>query len=259
MSFLKKIFSKAIFTSAQSPAVTALNPASEQPPKLPQEYRVLGDLQKKRQLLEVKIGTAARAYQSMVIALDVERNLLWLDDLFPQQVLLEVGDEITLKHHYQGEELRIKSQVLALGNQYGATGIAIMLPANAQYTPRRKHSRFNLAFPLTVKIRSLGEEPCFGSLEDISLGGLRLHVAGNLLTQLTHGAILPLCEISLSKELQLRCRARVCAFRISRKPYRSTQISIEFLELSKEKQMELKFFLHQQFHATHYQQDNCAA
>lgn len=246
MSFLKKLFRKTTVkdtlkdTPAPSTLLTNLALASQ----IPERYLPLWDLQKKRQLLEVRLGSANRLYQTMIIALDIERGLLWLDDLFPQQLLVEAGDKITLRHHRNGEQLVIEARVLALGKQYGASGLAIVLPETLNYTPRRAAPRYALTEQdsVIVKIRTLGQEPCFGSLQDISTGGLRLQVPGNILAQLRHGALIPLCEVNLDKGLQLRCRARVCAFKINRAPFRSTHISLEFVDLDADKKQQLKQF-----------------
>lgn len=204
---------------------------------IPEQYLPLWQLYKQRQLLEVRIGSASRVYQSMIIALDIERGLLWLDDLFPQQRVLDVGDELFIRHHRQGEQLLIRAPIIALGTHFGASGIAILLPEENTYRPRRSNPRFNLTSdsPIMVKIRTLGEEPCFGTLQDISAGGVRIHVAGNLLAHLRHGTQLPLCEIDLGDNLLIRCRARVCSARIARSPHRCTQISLEFIDLPERK------------------------
>ena len=221
--------------------------------QMPDQYLPLWELQKNRQLLEVKIGTASRVYQSMILAIDIERGLLWLDDLFPQQLILDAGDDITLRHHRHGEQLLVRAPVVALGSNYGAVGFAIELPEFATYAPRRSAPRYAIGHqsPLSVKIRTLGQEPSFGTLQDISSGGLRLMVAGNLLPHLRHGALLPLCEVNLNEELQIRCKARICAFRMGRSPYRHTQVSVEFLDLEEEKREALTRFLSEsQFRST---------
>lgn len=246
MSFLKNLFTKtAAKTAAADDDTRAKTGGANPAPIIPAQYLPLWNLQQHRQLLEVKLGDTSRIYQSMIIALDIDRGLLWLDDLFPQQLLVEVGDDISLRHHRNGEQLVIRAKVVALGTNFGATGLAIMLPDHALYAPRRRAPRFsvNRDNPLMVKIRTLGQEPCYGTLQDISTGGIRLNVAGNMLGQLRHGAILPLCEVELDDELQIRCRAKVCAFRMNRSPYRSTQISIEFLDLADNKRAELAQFL----------------
>lgn len=224
---------------------------------IPDQYIPLWELQKSRQLVEVKIDGASRIYQSMILAVDIDRGLLWLDDLFPQQLLLDTGDNITFRHHRNGEQLVIHAPVVALGSSYGAVGFAIELPEFAIYTPRRAYPRYAMGHdsPLSVKFRTLGQEPSFGTLQDISAGGLRLIVAGNLLPHLRHGAHLPLCEVNLSDELQVRCKARICSFRMGRSPYRHTQISIEFLDLEEEKRLALSRFLYEsQFRVTSEQE-----
>ncbi len=250
MSFLDKLFKKGLRTPAQTYGLKS--PHAEQDDLLsgsnvPDQYLPLWDLQKQRQLLEVKITGASRVYQSMILALDVERGLLWLDDLFPQQHILDAGDEITLRHHRNGEQLVIRAHIVAMGSTYDASGFAITLPEFVYYIPRRSSPRYIIGHqsPLSVKIRTLGQEPSYGTLQDISTGGLRLIVAGNLLPYLRHGALLPMCEVDISDELQIRCRARICAFRIGRSPYRHTQISVEFIDMEEKTRAALARFLHE--------------
>lgn len=255
MSFLDKLFKKGVSKTAE-PAPDSANtnvPQAGQPLTIPDEYQALVELQHQRQLLEVKITGSSRSYQSMIMAIDLERGFLWLDDLFPQQLILDAGDELCIRHHRHTEELVIRAPIIALGSTYGTSGIAVELPNFAYYQPRRRFPRYTIGHqsPLSVKIRPIGQEPSFGTLQDISVGGMRLMVAGNLLPYLRHGAIMPLCEVNLSDDLQLRCKARICAFRMGRSPYRHTQISIEFIELEEDKRTALGRFLRaQQFNTS---------
>lgn len=244
MSFLDKIFRKGFRVSAAQ-AHTAEQEISPPEDIITDQYAPLWELKKQRQLLEAKITGSSRTYQSMIIAIDAERGLLWLDDLFPQQHLLDVGDEVTVRHHRNGEQLMIRAQVVAMGSTYHASGFAIPLPEFVYYMPRRSSPRFMVGHqsPLSVKIRTLGQEPSYGTLQDISTGGLRLIVAGNMLPYLRHGALLPLCEVDINDELRIRCRARICAFRMGRSPYRHTQISVEFIDMEEDTRAALARFL----------------
>lgn len=250
MSFLDKLFKKGT-RSSEPTKVSSAKPSeagqggSSPTSDVPEQYLPLAELQNQRQLLEVKITGTSRVYQSMIIAIDAERGLLWLDDLFPQQHILDAGDEITLRHHRNGEQLVIRAPIVAMGSTYEVSGFAITLPEFVYYMPRRSSPRYIIGHqsPLSVKIRTLGQEPSYGTLQDISTGGLRLIVAGNMLPYLRHGALLPMCEVDISNELQIRCRARICAFRIGRSPYRHTQISVEFINLEEETSTALARFL----------------
>ncbi len=207
-------------------------------------HPLLHQLQERRQLLEVVIDGRQRRYQTLILAVDTERGLLWLDELFPSQRLLETGDSITLRHHREGELLTINTSIVAWGADFGASGMAVLLPDEASYQPRRHFPRLlgeNLS--LSGKIRTLGEEPVYGHIQDLSAGGLSILVAGNLLAQIHHGLVLPLCEVNLGQGLHIRCRARVCAFRLCRSPYRGTRISLEFVDLPPMKQQQLSRFI----------------
>lgn len=208
-------------------------------------YDPLWKLLNQRQIIEVKVDGSSLSYQTLVLAIDIQRGLLWLDDLFPKQHVLEIGDQITLRHHRNGEQLSFSSPILAWGSNYGANGLAIMLPEHLSYVPRRQFRRADMSTTpsLSLKIRAVGQDISYGSVLDISSGGLRASIPGNLLGQLRHGALLPLCELTLSDELTIRCSARVRGFRLLRTPHRHTQISIEFIDLPAERQQQLQQFI----------------
>jgi c-di-GMP-binding flagellar brake protein YcgR len=200
----------------------------------------LMQLQESRQLLEVKWGSSSRVYQTIILAVDIQRGLIWVDELFPHQYTLDIGDSLTLRHHRKGEELILETHVIAMGNQFGTQGIALSIPEQIQWQPRRRQTRFGLSGASTlVKIRTLGAEPCYGKLQDISTGGFSVSLSGNLLAQLRHGALLPLCEMTLDDQIHIRCKGRVCAFRIEREPFRSTRICVQFVDLPEKMHIEL--------------------
>lgn len=225
-------------TEANADSMARLNAAHER-------YATLQQLQASRQILEVVPAGQQRSYQSMVIAIDIERNLLWMDDLFPAQNFLEVGDEITVRHHRNGEVLTFTTPIIAWGSRFGASGMAVVLPDSADYRPRRLSPRCDLSnhTPITAKIRLMGQEACYGTVKDLSGSGLCVLVPGNLLGQLHRDTVLPLCEVHLNKELHIYCRARVRSFRLCREPYRATRISLEFVDLQPRRQQQLQIFV----------------
>lgn len=233
------------------PKAAALTLASVSPivktskDSLPDQYLPLWQLLTQRQLIEVKVEGNSLSYQTLILAIDVQRGLLWLDDLFPNQHVLEIGDKISLRHHRNGEQLSFSSPILAWGSNYGANGLAIMLPDHLLYTPRRQFRRANMGDKpsLSLRLRAIGQDISYGSVLDISSGGLRASVPGNMLGQLRHGALLPLCEFTLSDELTIRCSARIRSFRLLRAPYRHTQVSIEFIDLPAERAQQLQQFI----------------
>lgn len=258
MAILKSVWQKlsgkttttaATTPTAQAPASSALytrnfHPSTQAKDDIPDHYAALWQLLSQRQLMEVKIEGSNHSYQTLILAIDIQRGLLWLDDLFPSQHLLETGDQISLRHHRNGEEIHFSSPILAWGSNYGAQGLAVSLPETSHYQPRRKHRRANLSeAAVGVKVRAIGQDIVYGSIQDISAGGLRLNVQGNLLAQLRHGALLPLCELNLSDELPIRCSARIRAFKLLRATHRYTQISVEFVDLTHERRQQLQQFI----------------
>lgn len=210
------------------------------------DHHILKTLMNNRQFIEVSINSESIGYQSMILAVDVERELLWLDDLHSLATPLKAGDILHIKHHKQGKSLTFQAPVVALGFEFNSPGTALLLPDNITYSPRRQYLRHPL-LPGTVrtKIRAIGEEPRYGSIINLSAGGMRLAIAGNILSELHLNTLLPLCQFKLTGDITIDCYARVKSYKMERAPYRHTQVSLEFSGISPVEQQALQHHLEQ--------------
>ncbi len=219
---------------------------SVETPKRLTGYPLLTTLMHNRQFIEIIVNDGNESFQSMILAVDVKRRLLWLDELYPTLQGLQVEDQIRIKHHQKGEILSFKAPIVALGSSFNREGIAILLPEQVRYQPRRQFIRHDLhGGEVRTKIRVIGEEPRYGSIINLSAGGMRLAIAGNILSELHLNGLLPLCQFSLNNDLNIDCHARVKSYKIERQPYRHTQVSLEFTDISFTEQMQLRSHLEQ--------------
>lgn len=242
---MKKALTPSTYTTVDKPSVAIL-PRAEITTIPKHDHPLLNQLMRSRQFIEVSINTEHTGYQSMILAVDNERELLWLDDLYPLTEPLKIGDILHIKHHRNGEVLVFQAPVVALGVNFNSPGTALLLPEYVQYSPRRKYSRHTLSTQaVRAKIRALGEEPRYGSIINLSAGGMRLAIAGNVLSELHLNALLPLCQFKLSSSLSINCHARVKSYKMARAPYRHTQVSLEFSGISPVEQGALQSHLEQ--------------
>jgi|SRR5690554_3197546 len=196
------------------------------------DYSPLRQLQQQRQHLEVSIESDSQRYQSLILAIDSARKLLWIDELFPAVTELSAGTELTLRHHCGGEVLTLQSPLIARNHDYGTQALALLLPSALEYLPRRQHPRFDLrSSRLGVTFRTPGaEESGQGTLINLSEGGMRLAVPGNQLQALKPETLLSYCQFSLPNQTRIRCQAVVKAVRLESHPYRHTQVSLVFAD-----------------------------
>lgn len=224
------------------PPFQAQKPTPESVELAPQ-YLELEQLCAQRQLLKVAVTGFSPSYQSMILAIDQSRGLLWLDDLFPSQRLLAVGDQLEISHHRNGELISFKAPILAFGERFGTGGLALALPAEVpRYRPRRQWPRLELDARLapSATLALAGRGPTQARVLNISAGGVRLALAGNWLGNFSHGELLPLCELTPLMGIKIRCRVRVCAFNISHNPRRQTEVSLAFKDLDPITQQQLQ-------------------
>lgn len=204
------------------------------------------------QLITVTRANDPISYQSLILAIDPQRRLLWLDDLFPAQPYVQAGDTLEVSHHHNGEVLIFRTTVIALGKDCDVDGLALSLPNAVHYRPRRQWPRLTLAqrSPVPVILSLPGAGAQYGQLLDISAGGARVTVPGNWRAQLRPGDLLPLCQFTLAPGLTVRCRARVCAHQSHHRPWRQTHISLAFTDLSSAVSEDVQRFVLSRLRAT---------
>ncbi len=195
----------------------------------------------KRQLIEVKVPGDRESYQSMVLAVDTVRGLVWLDELTPRPFSLGSAEWLVVEQHQNGEIITLRLPILHNADQ--RREIACLLPHSIDFRPRRRWERFTLpGDPLKAKIRSIGGEPQMVNIINLSAGGVRLALRGNQLDALRRDALLPLCEFTLG-QLHINTHGRVKSARVVTSPYRHTQVSVEFADISVSTQRALNLYL----------------
>ena len=202
------------------------------------------ELQDKRQLIEVVCDKTGERYQSMILSVNLADNTIALDELFPQPIYgaYQPGDSFTVKHHIDGKLLSFKTRLESLSLQNNSPIYNFELPKKAEYQQRRNSARIVLSRqqPLTVKLLSPWRTPWYATANNISATGMRVVVGGNVIDQLTPGCLVPNCEFTFHPEIDIRCQAKVRAFRFLRRPYRHTEISLEFSDMAPQQRMQLQ-------------------
>lgn len=231
-------------------AKASSQPATEFVNKL-QQYTSLLELQGRRQFIEVLIENSdcgahshslqpvpPQSYQSLIVAINTEASELTLDELFPACVRLQQGHKAIFRYSQGNHMLQFEMTLLG-HHDHGS--LVFSLPKTLNYQPRRQQPRLLIdkSQPLTVQLQSPTCGPWFATAQNISAGGMRVTIGGNITDQLEPGSFLRQCDFTFSRDFHIRCQARVIGFRFSRKPYRHTQVSLEFVGLPGRQQLQL--------------------
>ncbi|ODS23453.1 hypothetical protein AB835_08825 [Candidatus Endobugula sertula] len=209
-------------------------------------YSQLMKLQDDRQLLEVRPTGHTVSFQSMIVGIDFINGTFSLDEFSPQLTRPEslIDCMITIRHQKGWKMLEMQVTVI----DWSPTDHCyyIELPNSIHYEPRRHHNRLTLARNnvLNTHISPLYGAPWYATIQDISLGGMRVSISGDLRPHLHKDTILPKCQIILSKQITISCQGRVKAFSYINKPYRHTEISIKYERMNQQHQEDLQTFIH---------------
>ncbi|WP_041523363.1 PilZ domain-containing protein [Gilvimarinus agarilyticus] len=213
---------------------------------LPQNHHCLETLNQwlaNRRVLSV--GNQHWQGQSLLMAIDSRRDILWLDDIFPQQEQLGEGVTLQISLRQGFEHCYFSATVIAIVDKPAGRMIALHLPREIHRAPRRRQRRFNLPGPaLNVRVRASGNEAETAQVINISAGGLRITLNGNRLTTYRPGTLLPFCRFTLGPDIVINCRATVKAAVLDKTSGRRTQVSLAFADIPVGQRHQVDAYLH---------------
>lgn len=202
----------------------------------PEVLRQLRLWQKQRQLIEVKSARQGEYQQSLILAVDSSNGSFEIDELFPSQYhgQIRAGDTLHIRVHQGGDVQEIECRVLCYHHHSAMPYYSLAIPERIESGQRRKQPRIIIDedFPIAASLQSPVGQKLFGSVENLSSGGVRLRFAGNQLKDLYPGAILPMCDLAFPGGFNVRCRAKIKGIQFLRQPRRHTSVSLSFLDLA---------------------------
>lgn len=211
------------------------------------DYDDLLAIQNRAEFIRVVHNESGYEYQSLVVAINLYDRTMEIDELFPNRPEFPIsqGDTLTISHGRGFESLTFSSEVIGSHTSTEGHCYLVKLPKRVQYLPRRRETRLTLSRekPVTVKLLSPIRTPCYATADNLSCSGMRLVIGGNLQDQLRRGAEIPLCEFKLLDTVNVRCKAHVRDYRFYSRPYRRTELSIEFTDMAPDTKVQIKQFV----------------
>lgn len=210
-----------------------------------QHHTALLKLKEKRQVIECVVAEHNDTLQTIILGIDLYEQRLVIDE--PTSLRLAptslIGKSMTLRH--QHGQLMLSFSAIILDYDPVERSFSIDLPRHADYQPRRIEPRieFSEESLYSTNINPLFGAPWYALLKNISHGGMRIAVAGDLRDQLHKDLPIQRCEIDLGFKRPLSCGGRVKSFSFYARPYRHTLISIMFEGMEEADRLYLDDFL----------------
>ena len=123
---------------------------------------LLEHVQTSRALLSVKVPTAPKTYNSMIMEIDAEHRWISIDELHPEEghTLFLAQRKLTVFGIYDGVDIRFDAALLEAGKQADLNFYRIRFPAALKYFQRRASYRVRLlrssAIPVILSATRLG-------------------------------------------------------------------------------------------------------
>lgn len=163
-----------------------------------------------RALLRVTVPGARGSYNSAILRLEPDQDLVVLDELNPRQGhdrLLEAG-RLNASATIQGVETRFSAALEEVGDSAGIAWYRIRFPTEVLYVQRRVSFRVKVSMtaPLTAVFDRPGCNSLRGRILDLSEGGMGVEFDKG--AGLRQGEILP-CRMRLPDGQQFGCKLEV--------------------------------------------------
>lgn len=176
----------------------------------PQIAGLLKRVRDKRVLLSVRVRGSDALFNSLLLDVDVERNLILLDELNPQlgHELACQARELRVHCQCQGVELSFDCRIEVGRGQRGISFYRAALPEAVNYLQRRSNYRVRVGRDLNVPVSLSTNGALDGELIDLSLGGLGATLPDR--ADVARGQIVEACSIQLPRcdplttELEIR-------------------------------------------------------
>lgn len=214
---------------------------------LPQIVGLLRRIRDQRVLLSVRVPGHEAVFNSLLLEVDPERNLILLDELNPRSghELACKARELRIHCQCQGVELGFHCSVDIGQGQNGISFYRAALPDTINYLQRRGSYRVRVGMSMTVPVHlplETATTQLEGQLFDLSMGGLGANLG--LQTKLTRGQVIESCAIHLPKEESLQVELEIRFVRVDEQ-HHSQRIGASFRNLDVQQSNRLRRFVTQ--------------
>ncbi len=179
---------------------------------VPQIANLLRRIRDHKVLLSVRVPGHDGVFNSLLLDVSPERNLVLLDELSPQEghaLACEVR-QLKIRCQCQGVELSFACKINIGQSQRGISFYHAPLPSSLTYLQRRNdfrvHVGVSLAVPLHLPIEGM-HQVVDGDVTDLSMGGLGANISDGI--KLNRGQIIDNCQLDLPKGESLQTEIEI--------------------------------------------------
>lgn len=212
---------------------------------LPQIVGLLRRLRDQRVLLSVRVPGHDETFNSLLLQVDPDKNIVLLDELNPKagHELVKESKQIRVKCQCQGIELGFLCSVEVGKDKSGISIYRAALPDSITYMQRRGSYRVRVGMSMSVPIvlpSETSQTDIEGHLFDLSIGGLGANLP--MEPPLKHGQIIETCTISLPKNESIQVELEIRFVRLDEQ-HRTQRIGAAFLHLDTQQKNRIRRFV----------------
>lgn len=212
---------------------------------LPQIIGLLRRLRDQRVLLSVRVPGHNEIFNSLLLKIDPDRNIILLDELTPKaghELVIQVK-QLRVQCQCQGVELSFLCSVEVAQGKSGISIYRAALPASINYMQRRSSYRVRVGMSMSVPVSlplDTSQTNIEGQLFDLSVGGLSANLP--MEPKLSRGQIIETCSIHLPNNESIQVELGIRFVRLDEE-HRTQRIGAAFLNLTPQQTNRIRHFV----------------
>lgn len=212
---------------------------------LPQIIGLLRRLRDQRILLSVRIPGHNGTFNSLLLDVDPDKNIILLDELNPASghELVKEEKKIRVQCQCQGVELGFICSVDVAKDKSGISIYRAAIPDSMSYMQRRGSYRVRVGMSVSVPVvlpSEANQTNIEGQLFDLSIGGLGANLP--MVPTLKRGQIIETCTIQLPKNETIQVELEIRFIRLD-EVHRTQRIGAAFLHLTPQQKNHIRRFV----------------
>ncbi|MBU1191869.1 MAG: flagellar brake protein [Gammaproteobacteria bacterium] len=212
---------------------------------LPQIIGLLRRIRDQRVLLSVRVPGHDGTFNSLLLEVDPEKNIILLDELNPTSghELVKEEKKIRVQCQCQGIELGFVCSVDVAKDKSGISIYRAAIPDSISYMQRRGSYRVRVGMSVNVPVvlpSEVNQTNIEGQLFDLSIGGLGANLP--MEPALKRGQIIETCVIHLPNNETIQAELEIRFVRLD-EAHRTQRIGAAFLHLNPQQKNRIRRFV----------------
>ncbi len=206
----------------------------------------LKKLQREHCFVDVRFpGRDDTVFQSLILEVDHDSNLLTIDELYPASDVGDVtaGEVVEITSRKKGIRLSFTTHIEMIDYDDGAPLYQLEIPASLKAKQQRRYFRIQVQPDSDIRLNIFDEAGLMCTVLNLSNNGIGFYVSGNHSEALRQKDHLRDCILKLPEKISINCGIDLRSVEFKKHPNRRTLVGGAFRNISQTDLKKLESFI----------------